>query len=78
MPSTDINLTLPIDQVNLALALLGSHPFNQVADLIVGIRQQAGPQVAQMQPQIDPPRQVPAPPVTMRGNGEDRDWRPAT
>ena len=54
----EITVVLPIDQLNIVLGLLGTHPYNQVADLLINIRQQAGQQIQQM-PQA-------------RGNGEDR------
>lgn len=48
-----IELKLPLQAVNYIMALLGKQPFEQVADLIQGIREQAVPQlpVPEMQPQ---------------------------
>ena len=40
-----IELKLPLPAVNFLLGLLGKQPFEQVADLIQGIREQAIPQV---------------------------------
>ena len=62
---TEVTVRLSIDQLNSVLALLGSHPFNQVADLIMTLRQQAQTQMQQAQ----------VPMSTMmpqRQNGEDR------
>ena len=57
----EITVVLPIDQLNTVLDLLGTHPYNQVADLLINIRQQAGQQIQQM-------------PQQARGNGEDRPF----
>ena len=40
-----IELKLPLGAVNFILTLLTKQPFEQVADLIQGIREQAIPQV---------------------------------
>jgi len=36
-----VNLTLPVQAVEVILAALGKQPFEQVADLFMAIRQQA-------------------------------------
>ena len=41
----NIELKLPLPAVNYIMALLGKQPFEQVADLIQGIREQAMPQL---------------------------------
>lgn len=48
-----IELKLPLPALNYIMGLLGKQPFEQVADLIQGIREQAMPQlpVPEMQPQ---------------------------
>jgi hypothetical protein len=43
--SVSIELKLPLPAVNYIMALLGKQPFEQVADLIQGIRKQAMPQL---------------------------------
>ena len=45
MGSTEIKLTLTLDEVNGVLGALGDKPFAQVVDLIGKIREQALPQV---------------------------------
>jgi hypothetical protein len=40
-----IELKLPLPAVNYIVGLLGKQPFEQVADLIQGIREQAMPQL---------------------------------
>jgi hypothetical protein len=40
-----IELKLPLQAVNFIMSLLGKQPFEQVADLIQGIREQAIPQL---------------------------------
>ena len=67
MPTApDITLNLPLDQINALLALMGSHPYNQVADLITNIRAQAGQQIQHLQagPMM----------AQRRNNGEDREF----
>lgn len=39
-----IKLDLEINEVNAILAVLGKHPFEEVANLIVKIKQQGDPQ----------------------------------
>jgi hypothetical protein len=43
--ATPIKLELPLGAVNFVLGLLGKQSFEQVADLIQGIREQAMPQL---------------------------------
>lgn len=40
-----IELKLPLQSLNYIMALLGKQPFEQVVDLIQGIREQAVPQL---------------------------------
>jgi hypothetical protein len=42
----NINLTLSVQSVELILAALGKAPYEQVADLIQSIKEQAIPQVS--------------------------------
>ena len=39
-----IKLELEINEVNMILAVLGKHPFEEVANLVVKIKQQGDPQ----------------------------------
>ena len=43
--NTPIALTLPLGGVNMVLAALAKAPYEQVADLVQAIREQAIPQV---------------------------------
>jgi hypothetical protein len=43
--SVNIELKLPLPAVNYIMAVLAKQPFEQVADLIQGIREQAMPQL---------------------------------
>lgn len=43
--NTSINLTLPLGAVNMVLAALAKAPYEQVADLVQSIREQAIPQI---------------------------------
>lgn len=43
--NTPIALTLPLGAVNIVLAALAKAPYEQVADLVQSIREQAIPQV---------------------------------
>ena len=58
----DINLTLTVDEVNVILASLGKHPFDQIAALVQKIKAQGEPQVAaqQVAQRVEP---VPAQPA---------------
>jgi len=42
----EIKLNLNVDEVNTILRVLGLHPFQEVASLIIKIKQQGEPQVA--------------------------------
>jgi hypothetical protein len=42
---TPINLTLPLGAVNMVMAALGKAPYEQVAELVQSIREQAIPQI---------------------------------
>lgn len=44
-PTVTIELKLPLQAVNYIMAILGKQPFEQVADLVQGIREQAVPQL---------------------------------
>lgn len=52
-----IKLELTIDEVNTILRSLGKHPFDEIANLIVKIKQQGEPQVAEMQKQAEAPQE---------------------
>jgi hypothetical protein len=41
----DIKLELTVEEVNTILRSLGKHPFEEIANLIVKIKQQGEPQV---------------------------------
>jgi hypothetical protein len=43
----NIKLELTVDEVNTILRSLGKHPFEEIANLIVKIKQQGEPQVPQ-------------------------------
>jgi hypothetical protein len=43
--NTPIKLTLPLGAVNIVLAALAKAPYEQVAELVQSIREQAIPQV---------------------------------
>jgi hypothetical protein len=43
--NTSINLTLPLGAVNMILSALAKAPYEQVADLVQAIREQAIPQI---------------------------------
>ena len=43
--NTPVNLTLPLGAVNMILSALGKAPYEQVADLVQSIREQASPQI---------------------------------
>ena len=45
MENTQINLTLPLTQVNIIMAALGKAPYEAVADVVQSIREQAIPQI---------------------------------
>ena len=58
----DVTLTLDVQAVNKLLQYLGKQPFEEVADLIVDIRNQAA---MQLNPQGLPPG------MAQPGNGQD-------
>jgi hypothetical protein len=43
-----IKLDLTIEEVNIILRSLGKHPFDEIANLIVKIKQQGEPQVEEI------------------------------
>ena len=48
-----IHLELDVNEVNTILRLLGKHPFDEVVNLIIKIKQQGEPQVAELQKQLE-------------------------
>lgn len=48
-----IKLELSIEEVNTILRSLGKHPFDEIAALIVKIKQQGEPQVAEIAKQLE-------------------------
>jgi hypothetical protein len=52
--STPIDLKLPLGAVNMILAALAKAPYEQVADLVQAIKEQAIPQVPTHSPQDEP------------------------
>lgn len=56
--NTPINLTLPLDAVNIVLTALSAQPYNNVVGTINSIQQQAVPQV---QAVVDVPKPEPEP-----------------
>jgi hypothetical protein len=48
-----IKLELSIDEVNIILRSLGKHPFDEIAALIMKVKQQGEPQVAEIAKQVD-------------------------
>lgn len=48
-----IKLELSIEEVNTILRSLGKHPFDEIASLIVKIKQQGEPQVAEIAKQLE-------------------------
>ncbi len=68
----EINITMPIDALNKTLMLLGSHPFNEVADIIVDMRNQAQEQIQRLQQPRLPPSESERPSGQPQfKNGED-------
>jgi hypothetical protein len=55
-----IKLDLTIEEVNTILRSLGKHPFDEIANLIVKIKQQGEPQVAELAKQVEAAQQAPA------------------
>ena len=52
--NTSIELKLPLGAVNMILAALAKAPYEQVADLVQAIKEQAIPQVPTPAPQAEP------------------------
>jgi len=48
-----IKLELSIDEVNIILRSLGKHPFDEIAALIMKIKNQGEPQVAEIAKQVE-------------------------
>jgi hypothetical protein len=48
-----IKLELSIDEVNIILRSLGKHPFDEIAALIMKVKQQGEPQVAEIAKQVE-------------------------
>jgi hypothetical protein len=69
----EIQITLPIEALNKTLMLLGSHPFNDVADIIVDMRNQAQEQIQKLQqPNLGGVGERPNGGPPQLKNGEDR------
>ena len=51
---TQIELKLPLAAVNVVLAALAKAPYEQVADLVQAIKEQAIPQIPTPAPQAEP------------------------
>lgn len=47
-----IKLELSIEEVNMILRSLGKHPFEEIANLIMKIKVQGEPQVAELERQL--------------------------
>jgi len=47
-----IKLELTIEETNMILRSLGKHPFEDIAALIIKIKQQGEPQVAELEKQL--------------------------
>jgi hypothetical protein len=66
----DINFSLPLEDVNNLLTWIGEKPFNQVADLVVEMRNQVNQQIAQYQREMQ--QKMGGGVTPFRPNGEDR------
>jgi hypothetical protein len=64
----EITWTLTVDQANQVMAAVAKQPFEQVADLIVELRNQAQEQLKAQQP----PQMPPMPGSEAKPNGEAR------
>lgn len=53
--NTQIELKLPLGAVNMVLAALAKAPYEQVADLVQAIKEQAIPQIPTPTPQAEAP-----------------------
>ena len=56
---TIIELKLPLDTVNIIMGALGKAPYEQVADVIAAIREQAIPQLPVPQPETETDTEMP-------------------
>jgi hypothetical protein len=56
-----IKLDLTIEEVNTILRSLGKHPFDEIANLIVKIKQQGEPQVEEIVKQAEAAQAASAP-----------------
>ena len=56
-----IKLELSIDEVNIILRSLGKHPFDEIAALIMKIKNQGEPQVAEIAKQVEALKEAEAP-----------------
>lgn len=65
----EITWTLPLEKANVVLMLIGKQPFEQVADLIMDLRNQAQAQLQSFQQQQAGGFEQPA---LQRSNGEAR------
>lgn len=52
--NTQIELKFPLGAVNIILAALAKAPYEQVADLVQAIKEQAIPQIPTPAPQAEP------------------------
>lgn len=55
----EITWTLPIDQANLILNLLGNYSFNKIADILVNLRRQGEAQIQLLNQQAQAPQRPP-------------------
>lgn len=51
MENQNISVTFPVQVWNVIMNALGQRPFAEIADIIGGIREQAGPQIQEAQAQ---------------------------
>lgn len=76
-----ITWTINLEQANLVLQVLGKGKFDRVADVVLGLRQQAQQQVEKMQQQAQAQQQAQEgdvlPPHQSLANGHDKSARPA-
>jgi hypothetical protein len=76
-----ITWTINLEQANLVLQVLGKGKFDRVADVVLGLRQQAQQQVQKMQQEAQQQQQAQEgdvlPPHQSLANGHDKSARPA-
>ena len=74
-----ITWTINLEQANLVLQVLGKGKFDRVADVVLGLRQQAQQQVQKMQQEAQQQAQEGdvLPPHQSLANGHDKSARPA-